>query len=86
MTTPADWTDELRTLCDLLIDGKLSDEQQSRLEQLVLENPAARKWYTEFVHQINRALFQHARSDALFRIFTAMQFHDHGFDSRAAQQ
>lgn len=51
MTTPADWIEELRALCDQLIDGTLSDEQQARIEQLVLEKPAARKWYTEYMHQ-----------------------------------
>jgi hypothetical protein len=36
---------------------------------------------TRFDQQVDRALFQQARSDALFNIFSAARFDDDGFDS-----
>lgn len=51
MSEPVDWLDELRDLCDASIEGRLTDGQRQRLEQLVLGRPEARRVYAEYLHQ-----------------------------------
>jgi ferric-dicitrate binding protein FerR (iron transport regulator) len=46
-----DWFAELHELCEATIEDRLTGEQRQRLEQLVLENPEARRFYTEYIHQ-----------------------------------
>jgi hypothetical protein len=43
--------DELRELCDRLLDGDFTAEDRARLEALVLGNPALRRLYVETMHQ-----------------------------------
>jgi hypothetical protein len=43
--------DELRALADAALDGRLTPEQAARLEHLVLTDPAACRFYTEYAHQ-----------------------------------
>ena len=43
--------EELQPLCDAAIEGRLTAEELRRLEQLVLENPDARRLYVEYMHQ-----------------------------------
>lgn len=42
---------ELLALCDTLLDGELSAEQQARLETLVLSDAALRRLYVEYLHE-----------------------------------
>ncbi len=51
-------TDELFTLCDLLLDGALSKEESAKLESMVLSDPAIRELYVEYL-QLNAHLVQH---------------------------
>lgn len=51
MSGTPDWMEELLALCDAVIDDQLTDAQQTRLEELVLGNPAARRAYVEYLHQ-----------------------------------
>jgi FecR protein len=41
--------DNLRTLADAAIEGAITTEQLATLESLILTNPSARRWYTEYV-------------------------------------
>lgn len=41
----------LRTLVDALLENRLTQDEENELEQLVLNNPAARKAYVEMVHE-----------------------------------
>ncbi len=43
--------DELHILCDAAVEERLTPEQQRRLEELVLSDPAARRYYVEYLHQ-----------------------------------
>ena len=43
--------DELDALCEAAVEGGLTAEQRTRLEQLVLEDPAAKRFYVEYLHQ-----------------------------------
>ena len=42
---------ELHELCDRLLEGQLTAEQQQRLEELVVTRPEARRFYVEYTHQ-----------------------------------
>ena len=44
-------TDELRQLCEAAVEDRLTDDQVRHLEQLVLGDPAALRFYVEYVHQ-----------------------------------
>jgi ferric-dicitrate binding protein FerR (iron transport regulator) len=46
-TAPAD--EELIALCEAAIEDRLTDEQRHRLEERVLADPAARRFYVEYV-------------------------------------
>jgi ferric-dicitrate binding protein FerR (iron transport regulator) len=46
-----DRTDELAALCTAAVEGRLTDAERRRLERLVLDDPAARRWYVEYLHQ-----------------------------------
>ncbi len=48
MTEP---TPELRDLCAAAVEGRLTEGQTRRLEELVLGSPAALRFYTSFLHQ-----------------------------------
>jgi hypothetical protein len=43
--------DELYTLCEAAIEGRLTPEEHQRLEALVLGNAEARRLYVEYLHQ-----------------------------------
>jgi ferric-dicitrate binding protein FerR (iron transport regulator) len=43
--------DELQSLCESAIEGRLSTEEGARLERLVLADPGARRFYVEYLHQ-----------------------------------
>jgi ferric-dicitrate binding protein FerR (iron transport regulator) len=43
--------EELQPLCDAAIEGRLTADQLRRLEQLVIEQPQARRLYVEYLHQ-----------------------------------
>jgi len=43
-------TDELRTLCSATVEGTLTPEQSRRLEELVLADPAARRFVVEHLN------------------------------------
>lgn len=43
--------DELQNLCESAIEGRLTAEQMAQLEQLVLSDPEARRFYVEALHQ-----------------------------------
>jgi ferric-dicitrate binding protein FerR (iron transport regulator) len=45
------WQEELQTLCEAVIEDRLTPEQLQRLEQLILADPAARRFYVEYLHQ-----------------------------------
>jgi ferric-dicitrate binding protein FerR (iron transport regulator) len=51
MTSAWQGYEELQPLCEAAIEGRLSADQLRRLEQLVLEHPAARRLYVEYLHQ-----------------------------------
>lgn len=55
---PPDPTNELRELCDRLLDGAFSVEDRARIEALVLGSPELRRAYVEFMH-LHAALHQH---------------------------
>src|SRR5262245_46172484 len=42
--------DEVRALCERLIEGTLAPEEHARLERLVLDNADARRLYVEYMH------------------------------------
>ncbi|MEI6714423.1 MAG: DNRLRE domain-containing protein [Verrucomicrobiota bacterium] len=48
---------EVFALCDEILDGKISEENNARLEALVLTNPEARRAYVEYM-QLSAALRQ----------------------------
>lgn len=52
-------TDELRALTEAAIEGRLTAEQAARLEQAVLTDPAARRFYAGYMHQ-HAALYEAA--------------------------
>lgn len=45
------WQVELAELCDAVIEDRLTPEQLERLERLVLEQPEAKRFYVEYLHQ-----------------------------------
>ena len=45
------WQEEMLALCEAVIEDRLTEEQRQQLEQLVLEQPAARRYYVEYLHQ-----------------------------------
>ncbi len=49
--TALDWHEEMQTLCEAVIEERLTDKQRQRLEQLVVERPEARRFYVEYLHQ-----------------------------------
>src|SRR5206468_3776911 len=49
--TGTGWADELRALCEAVLEGRLTPEQRGRLEALVLSSPQARRFYVEYVQQ-----------------------------------
>jgi len=51
MNEPPTWQDELQALCEAVLEDRLTEEQQRRLEELVLQWPAARRFYVEYLHQ-----------------------------------
>src|SRR5262249_54662350 len=51
MNSPSEPFDELPTLCEAAVEDRLTDKQRRRLEQLVLENVEARRYYVEYLHQ-----------------------------------
>jgi ferric-dicitrate binding protein FerR (iron transport regulator) len=51
MQEPKPWRDELQALCEAVIESRLTPEEAQRLERLVLENPAARRFYVEYLDQ-----------------------------------
>lgn len=56
--------DELGRLCAALCDGELSAEESSRLEQLVTQSPAARRYFFQYT-QLNGELFwEHSAAGA----------------------
>lgn len=48
---PPPWKDELQALCEAAVEQRLTAEQVQRLEQLVLDNAEARRFYVEYLHQ-----------------------------------
>lgn len=42
---------ELLELCEAALEDRLTPEQRERLESLVLGDPAAQRWYVEYLHQ-----------------------------------
>lgn len=59
MTSPEDSAQELRDLCDRLLDGELTTESRQRLEALVLADARLRRLYVETMH-LHAALRQNA--------------------------
>jgi hypothetical protein len=51
MTSGWDGSEELHDLCEAAIEGRLTPDRRNRLEQLVLEDAAARRLYVEYLHQ-----------------------------------
>jgi ferric-dicitrate binding protein FerR (iron transport regulator) len=51
MTSSWDGSDELYPLCEAAIEGRLTPEQHTRLEALVLGHAEARRLYVEYTHQ-----------------------------------
>src|SRR5688572_25433645 len=45
------WRTELEALCELGIEGQLSDADRLRIEALVAADPAARRFYVDYLHQ-----------------------------------
>lgn len=45
MTASPDWTDELHSLFDAFVDGRITETERTRLEQLVLNDPAAKAYF-----------------------------------------
>ena len=45
------WSADLHALCEAVVEVRLTPEQSQRLEQLVLEQPEARRFYVEYLHQ-----------------------------------
>ncbi|AGA29838.1 FecR domain-containing protein [Singulisphaera acidiphila] len=43
--------DELQELCEIAIEGQLTVDSAARLESLVLSDPAARRFYVQYLHQ-----------------------------------
>ena len=50
-TTPPSWRVELEMLCELAIEGQLTETTRDRLEQLATSDPDARRFYAEYLHQ-----------------------------------
>ncbi|MBL8796996.1 MAG: DNRLRE domain-containing protein [Planctomycetia bacterium] len=50
MNRSDDWQAELQPLCEAAIEDRLTPEQQARLEQLVLANPEAKRYYVSYLH------------------------------------
>jgi hypothetical protein len=48
---PQPWQAELTTLCDAVIEDRATAEQLARLETLVLQQPEAKRFYIEYLHQ-----------------------------------
>ena len=51
MNSPTEWFDELHALAEAAIEGRLTVEQRDRLERLVLEQPEARRFYVQYLHE-----------------------------------
>jgi ferric-dicitrate binding protein FerR (iron transport regulator) len=51
--------DELAELCDVLLDGKLTDQQKSRLDELLVASEEARQFYVR-VLGLSASLFEYA--------------------------
>lgn len=45
------WQDELQSLCEAVIENTLTEAQRHRLEELVVTNAEARKFYVAYMHQ-----------------------------------
>lgn len=45
------WQEELQALCEAVVEDRLTEEQRRQLEALVLEQPEARRYYVEYLHQ-----------------------------------
>lgn len=56
--------EELPLLAEAMIEGRLTEEQRHRLEELVLATPEARRFVVEYLHQ--HACLQWAAADAAF--------------------
>ncbi|MBY0523023.1 MAG: DNRLRE domain-containing protein [Gemmataceae bacterium] len=51
MNEPTPFQAELQQLCDAAVEETLTPEQMRRLEELVLSDPTARRYYVEYLHQ-----------------------------------
>jgi ferric-dicitrate binding protein FerR (iron transport regulator) len=43
--------EELQALCEASLEGRLTADQLARLERIVLDDPKARRYYVEYLHQ-----------------------------------
>jgi hypothetical protein len=48
---PHDRDQELQQLCEAVVEGRLTEAQRDRLEELVLQDRDARRYYVEYLHQ-----------------------------------
>jgi ferric-dicitrate binding protein FerR (iron transport regulator) len=51
MSGPFEGRDELQTLCEAVVEGRSTPEQERRLEALVLARPEAKQFYIAYLHQ-----------------------------------
>jgi ferric-dicitrate binding protein FerR (iron transport regulator) len=48
---PPSWRAELERLCELAIEGQLTETTRDRLEEIATSDPDARRFYAEYLHQ-----------------------------------